>query len=269
MKKLLGFLTIGITLLIACNKQDFQELEPREWKLVWSDEFAADSLVSPDSEKWTFDIGNGIDGWGNQELQSYTDSPDNVSHDGNGNMIIRAIQNGTSFTSGRIKTQGLYSQKYGRIEARLKTPYGPGLWPAFWLLGDNITTNPWPQCGEIDIMELRGQQPHIIYSTIHGPGYSGGGGISKGYALENGRYDTKFHLFAAEWDEDKIDFFVDDFLYHRIEREDVPGAWVFDQPFFIIMNVAVGGNYVGFPTSQTPFPQEMVVDYVRVYDRVN
>jgi beta-glucanase (GH16 family) len=142
MKKLLGFLTIGITLLIACNKQDFQELEPREWKLVWSDEFAADSLVSPDSEKWTFDIGNGIDGWGNQELQSYTDSPDNVSHDGNGNMIIRAIQNGTSFTSGRIKTQGLYSQKYGRIEARLKTPYGPGLWPAFWLLGDNITTNP-------------------------------------------------------------------------------------------------------------------------------
>jgi beta-glucanase (GH16 family) len=107
-------------------------------------------------------------------------------------------------------------------------------------------------------MELRGQQPHIIYSTIHGPGYSGGGGISKGYALENGRYDTKFHLFAAEWDEDKIDFFVDDFLYHRIEREDVPGAWVFDQPFFIIMNVAVGGNYVGFPTSQTPFPQEMV-----------
>lgn len=269
MKKTAGVLTLAIAVLIACNKQDYQKLERREWKLVWSDEFSGDTLTSPDANNWTFDLGTGTDGWGNQELQSYTDNVQNVSQDGEGNLIIRAIQIGSSFTSGRIKTQGLFSQKYGRIEARLKTPYGPGLWPAFWLLGDNITTNPWPQCGEIDIMELRGQQPHIIHGSIHGPGYSAGNAVSKGYALQNGRFDTKFHLFAVEWDADKIDFFVDDYLYQRIERKDVPGSWVFDQKFFIILNVAVGGTYVGFPTNQTPFPQEMVVDYVRVYDLIN
>jgi beta-glucanase (GH16 family) len=256
----------AVIFLLACNKQETQELETRNWKLVWSDEFNSDSLELPAAEKWTFDLGTGQDGWGNQELQSYTNQPENVSHDGNGNLIIRAIQSGTSFTSARIKTQGLYSQKYGRIEARLKTPYGPGLWPAFWLLGDNITEVSWPRCGEIDIMEMRGQAPHMIYGTIHGPGYSAGNGITKGYALTNGRFDTQFHLFAVEWDADKIDFFVDDFLYQRIERADVPGDWVFDESFFLILNIAVGGTYVGFPTNQTPFPQEMVVDYIRVYD---
>jgi beta-glucanase (GH16 family) len=133
------------------------------------------------------------------------------------------------------------------------------------MLGSTITTESWPQCGEIDIMELRGQQPNIINGTLHGPGYSGGNPISQSYAMPNSRFDTEYHLFAVEWDEEKIDFFVDDYLYQRIERDDVSGEWVYDNPFFIILNVAVGGNYVGFPTEQTPFPQKMIIDYVRVY----
>jgi len=250
---------------IGCERDDFQKLDQRNWQLVWSDEFNDPAGVLPDASKWTFDIGTGQSGWGNQELQYYTNNPANVSTDGEGNLVITAIRSGNSFTSARIKTQGLFARKYGRFEARLKTPYGPGLWPAFWMLGENIETNPWPQCGEIDIMELRGQEPHIIHGTIHGPGYSGGNPVTKSYALINSRFDIDYHIYAVEWDENKIDFFVDDYLYHRIKRSDVPGEWVYDQPFFIILNVAVGGNYVGFPTSQTPFPQKMIIDYVRVY----
>jgi beta-glucanase (GH16 family) len=257
------------TSFFGCKPDDFQKLERRNWQLVWSDEFDGPAGQSPDPSKWTYDIGTGQDGWGNQELQVYTDRPENVSLDGEGNLAITALRSGNSFTSARIKTQGLFEQQYGRFEARLKTPYGPGMWPAFWMLGANIDEVGWPQCGEIDIMELRGQEPHIIHGSLHGPGYSGGNPITKEYSLRNARFDTEFHIFAIEWDRDKIDFFVDDFLYQRIVRSDVPGEWVFDQPFFIILNVAVGGNYVGFPTAGTPFPQKMTVDYVRVYREAN
>lgn len=253
----------------GCERDSFQKLDERNWQLTWSDDFDGSAGELPDASKWTFDLGTGNGGWGNQELQSYTNVPENVSLDGEGNLVITAIKAGNSFTSARINTKGLFSQKYGRFEARLKTPYGPGLWPAFWMLGENIDTAPWPQCGEIDIMELRGQKPDIIQGTIHGPGYSGGNPISKAYALNNNRFDTDYHIFAIEWDADKIDFFVDDYLYQRIEKSDVPGQWVYDQPFFVLLNVAVGGNYVGFPTSQTPFPQKMIVDYVRVYKEAN
>ncbi len=253
----------------GCERDDFQKLDERKWQLVWSDDFNGPAGELPDATKWTFDIGTGQDGWGNQELQSYTNNPANVSLDGEGNLVITAIQSGNSFTSARIKTQGLFSQQYGRFEARLKTPYGPGLWPAFWMLGDNIETVGWPQCGEIDIMELRGQQPHIVHGSVHGPGYSGGSPVSKSYALNNARFDTEYHVFAIEWYEDKIDFFVDDYLYQRITPEDLPGDWVFDQPFFILLNVAVGGDYVGFPLPQTPFPQKMIVDYVKVYKKAS
>ncbi|MBK9151049.1 MAG: glycoside hydrolase family 16 protein [Saprospiraceae bacterium] len=252
-------------LIYGCTADEFQKTEKRNWQLVWSDEFEAAAGTLPDASRWTFDLGTGQDGWGNQELQNYTNNPANVSHDGTGNLVITAIRSGNSFSSARIKTQGLFSQKYGRIEASLKTPYGPGLWPAFWLLGDNIESVGWPQCGEIDIMELRGQEPNSIAGSLHGPGYSAGNAITKKYTLPNGRFDAAFHLFAVEWDAEKIDFFVDDFLYQRINKTDVPGQWVYDQPFFIIFNVAVGGNYVGFPTSGTPFPQRMTIDYIRVY----
>ncbi len=263
------FLMPALLLFFGCDRDDFQKLDERNWQLVWSDDFEGAAGELPDPSKWTFDLGTGEDGWGNQELQSYTNNPANVSLDGDGNLVITAIRDGNSFTSARIKTQGLFSQQYGRFEARLKTPYGPGIWPAFWLLGDNVETVGWPQCGEIDIMELRGQQPHIIHGSVHGPGYSGGNPVSSSYTLANGRFDADYHIFAIEWFEDRIDFFVDDFLYQRIEPEDVPGEWVFDQPFFIILNVAVGGSYVGFPIDQTPFPQRMIVDYVRVYTAVD
>ncbi len=267
--------SIGLLLLLTvlftfgCEVEDVQKLDKTNWQLTWSDDFDGAGGELPDATKWNFDIGNGANGWGNAELQSYTSNPENVSTDGQGNLVITAIQSGNSFTSARINTKTLFEQKYGRFEARLRTPYGPGLWPAFWLIGSNINDDGWPLCGEIDIMELKGQEPHIIHGTIHGPGYSGGNPISASYVLQNKRFDTDFHIYAVEWDSEKIDFFVDDYLYQRIEKGDVPGEWVYDQPFFIILNVAVGGNYVGFPTAQTPFPQTMIIDYVKAYQSNN
>jgi beta-glucanase (GH16 family) len=268
--KRFGLLAVMLLHLVfvACEVDDFQKLEERNWQLVWSDEFDGVAGTLPDPSKWTFDIGRGQDGWGNRELQTYTNNPANVSLDGEGNLVITAIRTGDTFTSARIKTEALFEQQYGRFEARLKTPFGPGLWPAFWMLGSNFSTIGWPQCGEIDIMELRGQEPHIIHGSLHGPGYSAGNAVTSSFAKRNGRFDTNYHVFAIEWDEDKIDFFVDDFLYKRVRRNEVPGMWVYDQPFFMILNVAVGGDFVGFPTNQTPFPQRMIIDYVRVYQEV-
>ncbi len=250
--------------LAGCNEDDKQDVPTRDWQLVWSDDFNGTAGELPDASKWGFDLGNN-GGWGNQELENYTNDPENVSLDGKGNLVITAIKNGNSYTSARVKSQNKFSQAYGRFEARLKTPYGPGIWPAFWMLGANVGEVGWPQCGEIDIMELKGQQPNIIHGTIHGPGYSAGNAISSSYALQNSRFDLDYHVFAVEWSEDRLDFYCDGYLYKRIEKSDVPGQWVYDHAFYMILNIAVGGNYVGFPTAQTPFPQKMTVDYVRVY----
>lgn len=253
---------------VGCKQEAVQKLPQRNWVLTWSDDFNGTAGTAPDNTKWTFDIGTGSNGWGNQELQYYTNRSANVQQDGNGNLLITARSEsfaGSGFTSARIKTKGLFSQAYGRFEARIKTPTGPGIWPAFWMLGANIDTKPWPLCGEIDIMEQRGQQPSVTHGTLHGPGYSGGNSIGKAYALPNGRFDANYHVYAVEWGEGYIDFFVDSFLYQRLTPADVTGQWVYDQPFFLILNVAVGGNFVGFPTAGTPFPQSMTVDYVRVY----
>lgn len=260
------FSTFIIIALTSCDNP----LDPPvpNWQLVWQDEFNGTYGQSPDSTKWTYDIGTGVNGWGNQELQYYTDRPVNVSLDGEGNLAITARREsfgGQPFTSARIKTQGLLEQAYGRFEARIKMPWGPGIWPAFWLLGSDINSVGWPQSGEIDIMEYRGQQTNLINGTVHGPGYSGGNSITKTFGFTNDRFDNDFHLFAVEWGKNYLRFYVDDIMYQELKPEDLPGQWVFDKPFFIILNVAVGGNYVGFPTSQTPFPQTMLVDYVRVY----
>lgn len=262
--------TLLISLLMftlwSC-KNDDNEIVKRNWELVWQDEF--NTPGAPDAAKWTYDIGNGPnnDGWGNAELQSYTNRAENIVI-ADGKLKITAIKNGNAFTSARIKTQGLFEQGYGRIEASIKLPYGPGIWPAFWMIGNDVNTKGWPQCGEIDIMEGRGQEPNIIHGTVHGPGYSGGAAITASYGLKNARFDTDYHLFAVEWTENCIDFYVDDVLYSRITPEKVTGNWVYDHPFFIILNVAVGGNYVGWPTTSTPFPQTMYVDYVKVYKEV-
>jgi beta-glucanase (GH16 family) len=254
-------------LLIAfggCIKEN--ELEERNWQLVWQDEFDTDG--APDASKWTYEIGRGPngDGWGNAELQTYTNNPENVVVE-DGVLKITALQSGNTFTSARIITKGLFEQAYGKFEARIKMPYGPGIWPAFWLLGADIDTNPWPQCGEIDIMEYRGQEPGLIHGSVHGPGYSGGSHITKSYALQNDRFDTDFHTFSIEWTKNQIYFFVDGNVYQEITPEDVAdkGEWVYNHSFYILLNLAVGGNYVGFPTVETVFPQTMEVDWVRVY----
>ncbi|NJL12387.1 MAG: glycoside hydrolase family 16 protein [Microscillaceae bacterium] len=259
------FASLGLSLLLmGCEIDAVQTLPERNWELVWSDEFEGPAGAAPDPTNWTYDLGGG--GWGNEEFQVYTNNPQNVALDGNGQLVITAIRTaGPNYTSGRIKSKGLFEQQYGRFEARIKTPTGPGIWPAFWMLGSNIDAVNWPNCGEIDIMEQRGQQSAITYGSVHGPGYSGGNALTKPYGLRDGRFDTDFYVYAVEWGADYIDFFVDGFLYKRVTPEDATGEWVFNQPFFMLLNVAVGGTFVGFPTSETPFPQSMYIDYVRVY----
>lgn len=263
------YLAIVSIAFYGCDTVDTQQLPERNWQLVWSDEFNGPAGTLPDSTSWNFDIGTGQDGWGNQELQYYTDRQENVSMNGEGQLVI-TIRNesfgGRDFTSARINTKDHFEKQYGRFEARIKNPHGPGIWPAFWMLGSNIDEVGWPQAGEIDIMEMRGQQPSVVIGSLHGPGYSGGSAVSGLYGLENNRFDTDFFVYAIEWFPDRIDFFVDDFLYNRIRPSDVPGEWVYNQPFYILLNVAVGGTFVGFPNVQTPFPQQMLVDYVRVYE---
>lgn len=269
-----SLLLFVVTCMFLGCKEDDNAIIDRNYQLVWEDNFSGPAGALPDPTKWTYDIGIGPlnDGWGNNELEYYTDRPENVSLDGAGNLAITARSEsygGRGFTSGRLNTKGVFSQTYGRFEARIKMPWGPGIWPAFWMLGSNIEEVSWPQCGEIDIMEYRGQQPNLVHGSLHGPGYSGAAAITKSYGYTNNRFDVDFHIFAVEWGADYIDYYVDDALYQRIKPEGVPGEWVYNHPFFIILNVAVGGNYVGFPTAQTPFPQTMLVDYVKVYKEVN
>lgn len=268
------FATI-LTLVTACSTDEKQTVITKT-TLVMSEEFDVNGAPNPDL--WSYNIGTGNNGWGNNEKQYYTDRPQNIIVE-NGNLKItarRELYLGSAFTSARILTKGKLEQKYGRIEARIKLPLGQGLWPAFWMLGSNIQTgveNPdnsstlaWPACGEIDIMEYLGNSPTKIFGTVHGPGYSGGESISKNFFLSNSRFDTDFHVFGIEWDENKINFYVDDFLYHSVTPSDVPGDWVFNQPFYLILNIAVGGNLPGSPNAETPFPQSMLVDYIRIYE---
>jgi beta-glucanase (GH16 family) len=275
MKKIL-FKTYNLSLYfiitvvsIGCKVDPIQELPKRNYELVWNDEFDGDSGTSPSSSKWTYDIGTGQNGWGNNELQTYTNTPRNVSMDGQGNLVITAVKDASGkYTSARIKTQSLFSQQFGRIEARIKTPTGAGIWPAFWMLGTNIEQVGWPQCGEIDIMEQKGSFSNITYGSLHGPGYSAGEAISSPYGLQNSRFDLDFNLYAVEWNENQIDFFVNNYLYKRVKPSDVPGEWVFNQAFFMILNIAVGGNFVGPPNIYTPFPSSMFIDYIRVYKEI-
>lgn len=260
-----SFLLLVILLMLgSCIEKN--ELPVYNWQLTWEDDFNTDG--APDPSKWGYDIGRGPnnDGWGNAELQSYTDKPENIVVE-DGKLKITALQSGNTFTSARITTKGLFDQAYGKFEARIKVPYGPGIWPAFWMLGADIDQNPWPQCGEIDIMEYRGQEPNIIHGSLHGPGYSGGSPITKSFGLQNSRFDTDFHVYGIEWTEGQIYFFVDGVAYQKITSADVSdkGEWVYDHGFYILLNLAVGGNYVGFPTSETVFPQTMEVDWVKVY----
>jgi len=252
-----------------------QERSKPEWLLIWSDEFNGSSGTAVDSRKWTQETGG--NGWGNNEFEYYTTSTRNAYQE-HGSLVIEAIREPYTgpdgikreYTSARLKTQGKFSQAYGHFEARIKMPRGKGIWPAFWMLGDDITSAHWPTCGEIDIVENLGSEPSIAHGTIHGPGYSGDHGIGSPFTLSsNQRFSDSFHVFAVEWEPQEIRFYVDNNLYATRRPSDLPqGAkWVYDHPFFILLNLAIGGNWPGNPDETTEFPQKMLVDYVRVYRR--
>ena len=248
-----------------------------DYKLVWSDEFDGAAGASVDPKKWVHETGGS--GWGNNERQYYTTNPGNVSLDGAGHLVItaRAEPAGSSlscwygscrYTSARLKTKGLFEAKHGRFEARIRIPRGQGIWPAFWMLGNDIDAVGWPKSGEIDIMENIGKEPDAVHGTLHGPGYSGANGIGGAYTLA-APFADDYHVFAVEWNPGEIRWLVDDKEYRRTTISGIPtgSSWVFDHPFFMLLNLAVGGNWPGDPDATTTFPQQMLVDYVRVYQR--
>ncbi len=264
--------------LVFCDST-MAQAQVRYRKLAFKDEFNKPLNAPVDASKWTAETGGG--GWGNQESEYYTNSVENAYHDGNGNLVIKAIKlapplnlscwyGPCQYTSARLLTKGKFEQKYGRFEARIKIPAGQGMWPAFWMLGNNIDQVSWPTSGELDIMENIGREPSIVHGTIHGPGYSGANGISSSFSLANNqKFADDFHVYATDWSENKIEFYVDGNLYKTITPQNLPsgGQWVFDHPFFMILNLAVGGNWGGAPDATTVFPGEMKIDYVRVYRR--
>ena len=245
------------------------------WELTWSDEFNQPDGSAPDPAKWKFAVGG--NGWGNKELEYYTARPQNT-HIRHGRLEIVARKEDYTgedavkrdYTSARLITAGKFAQAYGRFEARIKIPSGQGVWPAFWLLGADDRELGWPTCGEIDIMENIGREPAIVHGTIHGPGYSGGKGIGAPYALSSGRFADAFHIYAVEWGPESIRFYVDDHPYATRKPSDLPAGtkWVYDHPFYILLNFAVGGAWPGSPDATSKFPQTMLVDYVRVYKKM-
>jgi len=237
------------------------------WRLIWNDEFDGPAGAAPDPTKWRYDLGAG--GWGNHELETYTNRPANVHQDGQGHLIISAIRNASgNYTSSRLKTQDRVAVQYGRIAARMKIPRGQGLWPAFWMLGSDVQKDRWPGCGEIDVMENVGKEPGIVHGTLHGPGYSGAKGISASFELPSkAALADDYHVYAVEWSPQKIAFFLDEHPYATVTPATLPenAKWVFNHPFFLLLNVAIGGEWPGNPDPSTVFPQELTVDWVRVF----
>jgi beta-glucanase (GH16 family) len=249
---------------------------PASFTLVWSDEFSGPDGSSPDSSKWTNDTGG--NGWGNNELEYYTNRTQNAQIK-SGNLVITAQKETytgsdgvtRNYTSARLKTQGLFSQAYGRFEARIKIPAGQGMWPAFWMLGNDITSIGWPKCGEIDIMENIGREPGTVHGSLHGPSTSSPtSDLTALFSLPAGQnFADDFHLYAVEREPGTIRFYVDSSLYATFNQSQWPagGTWTFNHPFFLILNVAVGGDWPGSPDGTTVFPQQMLVDYIRVYTK--
>jgi len=277
----LVFMIVEALLLASCGHKVKASVTPPPsqgipgWTLVWSDEFNLPDGSSPDASKWNLVTGG--NGFGNAELESYTNRPQNAEIQ-NGNLVITALKESYTgadmvshdYTSARLNSSNKFAQAYGRFEARIKIPYGQGMWPAFWLLGSDISTKAWPTCGEIDIMENIGREPSTVHGTIHGPGYSGGKGIGSPFSFPDSRkFADDFYVYAVEWSPNQIKFFVDNNLYATRTPADLPAGtkWVYDHPFFILLNLAVGGKWPGSPDATTVFPQQMLVDYVRVYKR--
>lgn len=250
------------------------------WIQVWSDEFDGAAGVRIDSTKWRYETADGckegICGWGNDEKEYYTDASENIVLNGQGQLMIVARRAPVGltcyygpcrYTSAKVTTRGKMLIPPGRVEARIKLPAGQGLWSAFWMLGHGHPAIPWPVCGEIDVMENRGSEPTTTSSAVHGPGYSGATPFAHAHSLVRGTLADDFHTFAVEWDSLHVRFFVDDTAHYGITRAAVEqfGRSVLNQPFFLILNLAVGGKFDGDPRSDAIFPATMLVDYVRVY----
>ena len=262
------------------NNQTTAYADPSMWKVVWSDEFDTPAGTAANPSVWGQEVGdgtaNGIPGWGNDELEYYTAGSANAATDGLGNLQITAKEADGSlmcyygpceYTSARLLTKERFEVAYGRVEARIKVPVGAGLWPAFWMLGTDIDEVNWPQTGEIDIMEHVARQPNQVFGTLHGPGYSGGQSYGGIYDLGVPVAD-EYHTYAVEWQPDEITWYIDGIQYFKATSNDAflqGKQWVFNHPFFILLNVAVGGNFGGAVGEDTTFPQTMSVDYVRLY----
>ena len=252
------------------------DLVPAEfaaWSLAWAEEFNGPAGAPPDPRTWRPETGG--NGWGNAELQYYTSEPANAALDGAGHLAItvarpdpqlaRTRYEGCPYTSARLITKDLRAFRYGLIQARIRLPSGRGIWPACWMLGTDIDTAGWPGCGEIDLMENFGIKPSVVHGTVHGPGYSGEGGITASF--DNGPpLAAGFHVYSVCWEPDRIRWYADQTLYHTVTPADLSGRpWVFDHDFYLLVNAAVGGRPSQDPGPSTAFPQAMLIDYIRVY----
>jgi len=238
--------------------------------LIWNDEFDGTSL---DLNKWDFDIGTGSNGWGNNELQYYTSNSQNVKVE-DGVLKITALNQsfaGSNYTSSRIVSRGNFAFSSGKVKARIKLPEGQGIWPAFWMLPEDFEFGIWPASGEIDILEILGQEPNKVHGTVHYGRYSPNNQMTGAtYQIGSPNFTEDFHLFEFEWKEDELSWFVDGFKYNTIKKSDISNDfWPFDRDFHFLLNVAVGGNFPGSPNASTPFPAQMEVDYVRVFQNPN
>jgi len=242
--------------------------------LAWSDEFDGPAGSPPDPGAWRPETGG--HGWGNAELQYYTGGTENARLDGAGHLVItarrlapqaRGHHGGRAFSSARLVTKDSVTVRYGVVQARIRLPGGRGIWPAFWMLGQDIDEVGWPRCGEIDIMENFGTDPALVHGTVHGPGYSGGAGITAAHRAGSS-LSGRFHVYSVAWEPDRIRWYLDDRRYGTVTADDLHGRpWPFDHDFFLLLNVAVGGTASQAPDGSVAFPRRMLVDYVRVYAR--
>ena len=277
-----GFSVVSLVILLTVGPLSLAAAAPAGpppgYKLVWSDEFSGKIDSPPDPRVWNLE--RRASGWRNRELQDYVNDvehahivADRDATDGKALQILATSDGPGKYTSARLQTAHKAAFQYGYIEARIRLPYGQGIWPAFWMLGTDITTPGvgWPKCGEIDIMENIGKQPWWGRNegSLHGPGYSGGQSLHGSTTLPDGIFfKDAYHTFAMLWEKNKISFLVDGKVYETRTPADIPGkTWVFNHPFFFIANVAVGGNFPGNPDNTTTFPQKMLIDYVRVYQK--
>ncbi len=260
-------------------RSDSKATNHARWHLTWHEEWNEHAGTQPSHRRWNYAIGNReADAWGNDELEYYTDERDNVATDGEGNLVITArvtppglhtpcFQGGDcQWTSGRITTEDKFTVQTGRIEARIKAPAGTGMWTSFWMLGQR---GGWPAGGEIDIMEMLGNEPDTVYGTLHGADADGAPFADGGTKVLESPLDAGYHVFKVEKRPGDIRWFVDGDLYHRVTRADMPPGrhWAFDQPFFLVLNLAVGGTWPGPPDATTVFPAQLKVDWIRVYTR--